>query len=231
MTEFLIAVSVFLAAHLVPAVTALRRRLVALLGERTYLATYSALSMILLVWVILALLRTPYTHLWTPLPAAHWAAVVLMAPAFILVTAGLVEPNPLSVSLSTGRFDSERPGIAGVTRHPVLWGFGLWAATHAAVNGALAPFVLFGGMTLFSFAGMALVDRKRRKQLGDDGWRSIAARMPIVPFRAISERRFDQILTPRTLAGSALGLALYFLFLFWAHMAWFGHDPLGVVGL
>ncbi|MFP3942585.1 MAG: NnrU family protein [Alphaproteobacteria bacterium] len=229
MTEFLTALAVFLAAHLVPAIPLVRRRLVRTLGEKTYLASYSALSMILLVWVIVALLRAPYIHLWTPAPEAYRVTVVLMAPAFVLVTAGLLEANPLSVSMSTAKFDPERPGIGGVTRHPVLWGFGLWAATHAAVNGALAPVVLFGGMTLLSLGGMAMVDAKRRKQLGAEDWRRLAGPMPVVPFRAVFKWRAEQILTPRTLAGTAAGLGLYFLFLFWAHRAWFGYDPLGTL--
>lgn len=226
MTEFLIALGLFLAAHLIPAVPPLRRRLVTVLGERTYLVVYSSVSMILLVWVILALLRAPYVHLWTPPAVAYRSAVVFMAPAFVLLTTGLLEPNPLSVSLSLKPFDPERPGIAGVTRHPVLWGFGLWSATHAAVNGSLAPLVLFGGLTVFSFAGMALVDRKRRKQLGTEQWRNLAEGMPIIPLVSVIKGRAGQVLTPRTLGAAAAGLALYLLFLFWAHSALFGRDPL-----
>lgn len=227
MSEFLSALTIFLAAHLVPAVPPVRRRLVAGLGERRYLIAYSTVSVLLLAWVIIALLRAPYVHLWVPPVAAHWAAVVLMPFSFIFLAAGLWEPNSLSVTLATRPFDPQRPGIVGVTRHPVLWGFGLWAAAHAAVNGALAPFILFGGMTAFAFGGMMMVDKKRKKSLGTKEWHRLAARTSILPFAA--GRGMGAVLTRRTLAGAVVGLGTYFLFLFWAHRALFAYDPLGMI--
>ena len=63
------------------------------------------------------------------------------------------------------------PGIAGITRHPLLWAFTLWALAHMAPNGDLAHVLLFGLFAVFGIAGMSALDRRKRKQWGADyGW-------------------------------------------------------------
>jgi len=90
----------------------------------------------------------------------------VMLPACWLLTGGLASPNPLSVSLSRARFDPRYPGIVGLVRHPVMWGFALWALVHTVANGDLVSLILFGGFLVFSLAGMKLLDRRRKRQLG-----------------------------------------------------------------
>ena len=168
MLEFLLALLVFLAAHSIPARPALRSRFVALLGERTYLVLYSLLSIALLAWLISAAVRAPVIPLW---PTALWSyhlALALMLPASWLLAGGLLSPNPLSVSLSRRPFEPRRPGIVGLVRHPVMWGFALWALVHTLANGDLVSLIMFGGFLAFSLAGMKLVDRRRRRQLGTE---------------------------------------------------------------
>lgn len=167
MTEFFLALAVFLLAHSIPARPAVRGRLVALLGERPYLLLYSLLSLALLVWLIAAALRAPSIPLW---PAEIWTwhlSLLLMLPACWLLAGGLALPNPRSVSLSRAPFDPAVPGLAGWIRHPVLWGFALWAGVHLLANGELVLVILFGVFLLFSLAGMKLVDRRKRRQLGE----------------------------------------------------------------
>lgn len=171
MAEFLLALLVFLLAHSIPARPALRSRLVAGLGERSYLILYSLLSLALLAWLISAAIRAPTIALW---PTGLWAyhlALALMLPASWLLIGGLLTPNPLSISFARSRFDPARPGLVGLVRHPVLWGFATWALVHAIANGDLVSLILFGGFLLFSLAGMKLLDRRRRWQLGDAEWR------------------------------------------------------------
>ncbi|MCB1486308.1 MAG: NnrU family protein, partial [Bauldia sp.] len=52
MAEFLLAILLFLVAHVVPPAPPVRRRLVALLGRRGYLLAFSVLSLALLVWIV-----------------------------------------------------------------------------------------------------------------------------------------------------------------------------------
>lgn len=168
MFEFLLALAVFLAAHSIPARPTIRSRFVAVLGERPYLLLYSLLSLGLLAWLISAAIRAPIILLWPTTLGAYHLALALMLPASWLLVGGLTTPNPLSISLSRKPFDPRRPGIAGLVRHPVLWGFALWAAVHTIANGDLVSLILFGGFLLFSLAGMKLVERRRKRQLGSE---------------------------------------------------------------
>lgn len=53
-TEFLLALAIFLGAHIIPARPRLRAALIARLGRRGYLLGFSLLSLGLLYWLIIA---------------------------------------------------------------------------------------------------------------------------------------------------------------------------------
>lgn len=165
MPEFLLALAIFLAAHSIPARPTVRGRLVATVGERPYLLLYSLLSLALLAWLISAAVRAPTILLWPTTLGSYHLALALMLPASWLLVGGLASPNPFSISLSRRPFDPERPGIVGLVRHPVLWGFALWAFVHTVANGDLVSLILFGGFLLFSLAGMKIVGRRRTRGL------------------------------------------------------------------
>ena len=131
MTEFLLAISLFIIAHVVPPVPSIRAFLIALIGRPLYILGYSLLSLALLAWIIVAARRAPYISLWDPAP---WQAVItlaLMPLAFWLVIAGLAEPNPLSITLRRASPEFLPGPVVTITRHPVLWGFrDLGRSTH-----------------------------------------------------------------------------------------------------
>ncbi|MEP2531798.1 NnrU family protein [Shimia sp.] len=47
----------------------------------------------------------------------------------------------------------------GVTRHPMLAGVRAWAIAHLLVNGDLASLILFGGMFVWAFVQVILINR------------------------------------------------------------------------
>lgn len=210
MIEFAVALAVFLLAHGLPARIGLKDRLVARAGRRAYLVAYSIVSLALLAWLIDAARRAPYVPLWDPAPWQAWVPLVAMPVAFVLLVAGLAQPNPLSISLRAG----DEPGaIVAVTRHPVLWGFLIWALAHVPSNGDFVSLVLFGGMAIFAAVGIPILDRRARQRLGEARWRALVARGG-----------------PRTewggLAIAVLaGLALYAWFLTQGHALLIGVDP------
>ena len=164
MTRLLLALSVFIALHSFPAIPALRGRLVGKMGRRTYLIAYSIVSTLVLGWLFYEALQTDYIELWEPAPWQAWTAFLLAPVGLFLVTAGLISPNPFSVTL---RRQTDRMGaIVRLTRHPVLWGFFVWAIGHIAPNGDLRSLILFGGFALFSLGGVAMQERRSRKRLG-----------------------------------------------------------------
>jgi uncharacterized membrane protein len=80
-------------------------------------------------------------------------------------------------------FDPEKPGIAGITRHPLLWAFVLWSASHLLPDGDLAHVVLFGGFAVFALLGMVAMDKRFRRTLGNADWERLARRTSLVPLR------------------------------------------------
>ncbi|MCF8004597.1 MAG: NnrU family protein [Chromatiaceae bacterium] len=97
------------------------------------------------------------------------------------------------------------PGrIQRTTKHPMLLATKIWALAHLLANGTLADLLLFGG-----FLAWAVADRI-----------SLKRRAP-VPVPAAPAGRFNDWIA------LGAGLALYVLFLLWAHKALFGVAPIG----
>ncbi|MFV0623662.1 NnrU family protein [Sphingomonas sp. ac-8] len=229
MTEFFAALALFLLSHSIPARPATRARLVGAVGLRGYLIGYSILSLGLLAWLIGAATRAPFVPLWDLTLEQYYVPVVLMLPAFLLFVGGAIAANPLSIRFRGARFDPKRPGIVAITRHPILWGFVLWAASHVVPNGDLVSVILFGGFALFALLAMPLIDRRKRRALGPE-WSVLAARTSRLPFAALLAgrtrlrwRRGD------LLATLALGCGLYAAML-WLHPLLIGPDPTIVFG-
>ncbi|MHB2205676.1 NnrU family protein [Methylobacterium sp. CM6257] len=223
MSEFGLALAVFLAAHSVPAAPRLRSRLIGRFGRHAYLAAYSAVSLALLAWLAAATHRADTVPLWQPARWQWYVPLAVMPFALFLIVAGLLDPNPLSITLRMG----DKPGpIAAITRHPVLWGFLLWAASHVPPNGDLISVVLFGTMAAFSLVGVALLDAKARRRLGPKRWRAISRTTSVVPFVALLAGRATFAPSRRSLLATALALSLYAWFLAQGHALLIGPDPL-----
>ena len=95
-----------------------------------------------------------------------------------------------AVGQDEGLADNPRPtrGILTVTRHPGLWAIGLWALAHMIANGDAAGLLLFGGIAVLSFGGMAAIDAKRRVAHGAD-WGPFELTTSVMPFLAIVQER------------------------------------------
>ena len=97
------------------------------------------------------------------------------------------------------------PGrISRAAKHPQLVAVKLWAVAHLIANGTLADLLLFG-----SFLAWAVVDRI-----------SLKRRVPR-PIPGAPESGMNDIIAV------IVGLALYVLFVVWAHRALFGVAPFG----
>ncbi len=222
MLEFALALLVFGAAHTLPAATGLRDRLMARFGRAAYIAAYSALSIALLVWLISAAWRAPYVALWDTSPATTAIPLIAMLPACLLLAGAASRANPLSVSFRGGEIDPARPGVLAITRHPFLWAFFLWSASHAVANGDVVGMVMFGGFAVFSAAGVRIVEKRARRRMPLDRWeRAMAISTGPLP------ERLRRAASRRTAFELSSGTLLYGLML-WVHPAVFGVDPLGL---
>lgn len=222
MTRLLIAAAVFLAAHYVSS-TPLRGRLIRLLGSNGYLLLYSAIAFAALGGMVWAYYRAPFIGLWH-VPALRYVPLVVMPVALILGACGLLTPNPTMVGAERLlRAAKPARGILRVTRHPLMWGIALWAASHIAARGDVAAIVFFGSFLLLAVTGTVLIDRRKRAALGAD-WMRYGASTSNLPFGAIVACRNSfsgrEIGWLRVVAG-----VLAYALLLWSHSLLFGARP------
>ena len=209
MLSLLLACGFFLAIHFGVSGTRLRDALVARLGEGAYRGAFSLASLAGILWMSHAYAHAPDIELWGKLPSLRPLAFAVVFVAALLVVVGLASPNPTSVGMQ-GKI-SQGPdavrGITRITRHPFLWGVGLWALAHLAVNGDLASLVLFGTLALLALTGTTVIDAKLRRRLGER-WQGFAASTSNVPFAAIAAGRNQLGPALREIGLVRLGIAI-----------------------
>ena len=204
MIEFGLSILVFLAAHIAPAASGLRGYLIGRIGRRAYLAAYSLVSLATIAWVVAAAVAAPYIEVWPPSGAAALVPIVAMLPACLLMAGAVLRPNPLSVAFAGGLTDPGAPGVLALTRHPILWAFFLWAASHAVANGDLVALILFGALAAFSLSGMRRLERRAAGRLSAD---DLAAARAIA--RGPVLNRLRHLATLRSAGEVLIGLLLY----------------------
>jgi len=220
MEQLLLASAVFLVTHFVPS-TPLRGALVRAIGQWPYTGLYSLVSFACIGWMAWAYGRAPVEPLF---PGWRLAPALLLPFAFVLLAGGLFARNPTIVGADK-LLKSPDParGMIRVTRHPIMWGFLLWAVAHILARGDLKSLVFFGTFAVLAALGTVLMDRRKAQASGED-WQRFAALTSNLPFAAIAQgrNRFDA----REIGwrNPAIGLALYAL-AFWFHGALFGARP------
>ena len=226
--ELPLAAICFLAPHVVPSIPGLRPWLIGKLGAAGYFFTYITLSTITFAWLILAGLRAPYTGLWALSPWQVYITLILVALACTLLVAGLLTPNPLSLSVRAAGDEIPGGAILVAARHPLLWAFGLWALSHVLVNGDVTSVLLFGILAIFALGYMPLMDRRIQKARGLEEWHRLSAGSSNILFAAYF-RNSSRPFVDRTLILSVIsGFALFFLLLY-LHGPVIGANPLGSI--
>lgn len=216
----LLASLLFLGTHLGVSSTTLRTRLVAMLGEKGYLAAYSlvaALTLGYLIWIYGALPR--YDYLWMPDPLLYMVPKAVMPVAMIFLVGGFMTPNPTAVGQERSLEKAPQPeeaarGSTRITRHPFQWAVALWAGAHLAANGDRVSVVFFSTFLILSLGGSVLIDRKKAARLGAD-WEAYARVTSNVPFAAIVSGR--NRLAPREQVLPVLVGVVVYLLAYWAH--------------
>lgn len=222
--EFILALTVFMASHRIPAMGGLKTRLEGIFGPRGYVIGFSLVSTALLFWVIFAAGRAPYVALWDQLPWHRWAVNIAMPVVVALSVFGVAAPNPFAFEGRAEGFDPDRPGIVGVTRQPLLWALALWSGTHLLANGDLAHVILFGLFLAFSLVGMGIVERRRRASMGAASWAEATRRTGFLPLAAMIHGRWRPAGPPPL---ARLGLwALSWAGLWYLHAPVIGVSPL-----
>lgn len=212
--HLILALLVFAISHSLTNLPALRNPAERVLGRGGFMAAYSVLSLVLLAWMIAAYRDAPTLVLWVQEGWMRWIPAIAMIPASLLIGIGVASPNPFSIGPGRRGYDPARPGILRLTRHPVLWGLAIWAAAHVVPNGDAAALILFVPLIGLAFAGPPMLEKKRRRTLGEAEFDRLAARTD----------RPAWAMVPETGWRILVGVALYGL-LFAAHEPVIGVSP------
>ena len=192
----------------------LRPPLVAKLGEKGFAGVYSLVALLTLGWMIWA-----YSDAAAEAPQLYWDAgrwgfafaTMLMWLGSVLFV-GSLRRNPAFPRPGRPIEQIDEPnGVYSITRHPMMWGFALWSATHAIVNPTAASLIFCAAFAFLALVGAALQDAKKEQLLGDV-WRDWRSKTSFVPYgRGLK---------------SADGFALLFGTLLWLGATW-AHQALG----
>ena len=158
----------------------LREPLVRRMGEGPFRGLYSIVSLALfglMLWSYHKLGREP--QLWQPNEAMWIAGAILMWIGSILFVGSFVG-NPVLPGARLHR-GQKAGGIFRITRHPMMWGFALWAIVHVIVVATMKAIVLDSAIIVLALVGAALQDRKKQGQLGET-WHEWTAQAAFVPF-------------------------------------------------
>ena len=214
MNNLLTATALFVGGHFALSSASLRAPLIARLGAGPFRGLYAAVAFAALMWMALAYRAAPDVVLWPAAPGLRWIPVLVMPFAFFLLIAANTTKSPTRVGavLKAGEVSSVA-GVLRITRHPLLWAFTLWAASHIITNGDLASLILMGGVLVLALGGMAHIDRRREAEFGA-AWGPIALSTSVLPFAALLSGRARMDWTGIGWWRVALALAVYLAFLF-----------------
>ena len=229
MTMLAIAALFFLAIHIVPA-TPLRGLAVAALGEGPYLGIFSLVSILSILWWVRSFENAPYeAGLWSYAQWWPWLKAAILLFAFVLFVAGVSSPNP---TLPNAGKLLDRPGVGqgifAITRHPLMWAFGLWGIAHFISQPNWRGFWFFGVFAITAIGGAILQEGRKARQY-DASWRNFTAKTSFLPLLALLQGRAS--LRMADIGWWRMGLAV----LLWAailhlHPLLFGAAPLPGLG-
>jgi uncharacterized membrane protein len=189
MTMLAITGLIFLAIHFVP-VTRLRTRAVAAIGEDRYLGAFVVASLVtFFLWAWMFALAPAGDRAWYYPGWWPWLKAIILLFAFVLFVAGVSSPNPTAVR--QGKL-LERPdvgsGFFAITRHPLMWTFGLWGAAHFISQPDWRGFWFFGIFATTALGGAWLQEIRKARVYGAD-WARYAAKTSFLPFLALAQGR------------------------------------------
>lgn len=199
----------------------LREPMVGKLGFGRFTGVYSALVGLPFAAIFYGWSVAPFVAVWNPPIFTVHLAVTLNLIALVFLVAGYSTPGPTMAGVK----NSGVHGVLTITRHPALWGFGLWALAHLGANGDAASIILFASIVILSFGGMLHIDARRRRS--DSHWPDFEAQTSIVPFAAVIQKR-----TKLSLKGLwwrlLIAVVIYATILAWSHEWLTGVSPIPV---
>ena len=182
----------------------LRTPLIGRLGERGFMLIYSVVALAAMVWMADAFGKVPpETVFWAGYGDTAWIAGSALTLVAAILFVGSLAGNPALPAPGAEAAARQEPrGVFRVTRHPMMWGFALWALAHAIAAPTSRTLVVAATIATLALVGAHLQDRKKAALMGE-AWREWAARTSYWPrLTALPQARWFALL-----GGTALWLA------------------------
>ncbi|QGN55365.1 NnrU family protein [Novosphingobium sp. Gsoil 351] len=199
----------------------LRAPLVRTLGAAGFAGVYSMVSLATFGWMVWAFVSMPRrgTPLWDGSSEAIWIVASLLSIVALALFIGSLRGNPAlpDPRAAQGLADKQPDHVFRVTRHPMMWGFALWALSHILVAPTARTVVLAGAIGFLALVGAHLQDRKKQALMGES-WRAWESKTSY---------------WPRLGALPGIGIGLWavtialWLAITWAHI-WLAYVPAGL---
>ena len=162
----------------------LRAPMVAALGEKVFGLIYLVVSFATLYLMVHfnhgAFADSPAV-LWDAGSAGWIVGTILMWFGSVLFV-GSLKSNP---AFPTGGKPvteiGAASGVFAITRHPMMWGFAIWALVHVIVNPTPAAIVVSAAIAILALGGAAGQDVKKKKLIGEP-WRDWESRTSFLPY-------------------------------------------------
>lgn len=219
LTSLLAASVAFVGAHFAMS-HPLRDPMVRLFGEKGFLGVYSLVILATFAWMVIAFRAAPRRGMpvWSGQDDVSWAIASGLTIIALVLFLGALRGNPALPDIPAEKVAASEPrGVFLVTRHPMMWGFALWAIAHLLVAPTGRTLILAGSILILALLGAHLQDRKKEALLGQ-AWKGWSSRTSYWPrWRKLHK------------AGSTLWLVAIVIWLAvtWAHI-WFGYVAAGI---
>ncbi len=146
---------------------ALRAPMVEALGEKGFSLAYTAVSFATLGWVYFAFIAAPPADLPGSGDAGWIIATLLTWPAMVLLAGSFIGNPALPTPMAEAQTRAEPKGALRVTRHPMMWGIGLWAISHMVLFWSTRTMVTALAMGILALLGARFQDAKKEVLMGN----------------------------------------------------------------
>jgi len=195
----------------------LRATMVRAMGAGGFQIAYTVASFATLAWVYFAFIVAPPADLPGSGEIGWIIATALTLPAMILLAGSFIGNPALPTPMAEAQARAEPQGVFRVTRHPMMWSFGLWALSHMVLFWSTRTMITAFAMGFLALVGARLQDGKKAKLMGE-AWAAWESRTSYWP-------RLAQL--PRVGAVPLIGGTLLWLAGTWLHL-WQAGIPAGV---
>lgn len=145
----------------------LRAPMVRALGDKGFSLAYTGVSFATLAWVYFAFLVAPPADLPGSGEIGWIIATVLTWPAMVLLAGSFIGNPALPTPMAEAQTRAEPKGALLVTRHPMMWGIGLWAISHLVLFWSIRTMITALAIGILALVGARFQDAKKEVLMGE----------------------------------------------------------------